>query len=305
MFVQGRYEDAIALALESIQIDLSIGGRFQIAKTLTNIGHVVLPRSATSPRALAYLKRAREAHERYGDQDGRADTLLVSAQVTLELGDLDAAEHLLARRGRAQRGDRAAPTTATHETRRRARSSRARGATPQAAIAHAAGGARTRAESQALVALPLLRDGHRGGRARRRSARCTRRRSLATTALGAVENLQGCEYGLEIRVALRRRAQARGLAAGAQRAPARRRLRDGAHVDTIRDARLRRLFAAAARRRRALRRRRRVPASATSPPRRDVRRRRPRPTRHRTTSRASPSKPHDDATRPKRSAASR
>ena len=43
MFVQGRYEDAIALALESIQIDLSIGGRFQIAKTLTNIGHAVLP----------------------------------------------------------------------------------------------------------------------------------------------------------------------------------------------------------------------------------------------------------------------
>ena len=39
---------------------------------------------------------------------------------------------------------------------------------------------------------------------------------LATTALGAVETLQGCEYGLEIRVALRRRAQARGLAAGAR-----------------------------------------------------------------------------------------
>ena len=46
MFVQGRYEDAIALALESIQIDLSIGGRFQIAKTLTNIGHAT-PGSAT------------------------------------------------------------------------------------------------------------------------------------------------------------------------------------------------------------------------------------------------------------------
>ena len=38
MFVLGRFEDAIALALEAIRIDLSIGGRFQIAKTLSNIG---------------------------------------------------------------------------------------------------------------------------------------------------------------------------------------------------------------------------------------------------------------------------
>src|SRR3954468_19319922 len=44
------------------------------------------------PRAQAYLKRAREAHERYGDQDGRADTLLVSAEVLLELGESEAAE---------------------------------------------------------------------------------------------------------------------------------------------------------------------------------------------------------------------
>ena len=78
MFVQGHYEDAIALALESIQIDLSIGGRFQIAKTLTTIGHTYF-RLGDVPRALAYLARARAAHDRYGDQDGWAETLLVSA----------------------------------------------------------------------------------------------------------------------------------------------------------------------------------------------------------------------------------
>jgi len=41
---------------------------------------------------MAYLQRAREAHERYGDQDARADTLLVSAMVMLEAGDKDAIE---------------------------------------------------------------------------------------------------------------------------------------------------------------------------------------------------------------------
>ena len=65
---------------------------------------------------------------------------------------------------------------------------------------------------------------------------------LATTALGAVETLQGCEYGLEVRVlaadALKR--------AGSPQAPlARQRAVDyGATLmSTIRDPRLRALFA--------------------------------------------------------------
>src|SRR5208282_964721 len=78
MFVQGRYEDAVALALESIQIDLSIGGRFQLAKTLTNIGQAYA-KLGDLPRAIAYLRRARDAHEQYGDMDGRADTLITGA----------------------------------------------------------------------------------------------------------------------------------------------------------------------------------------------------------------------------------
>ena len=96
MFVLGRFEDAIALALEAIRIDLSIGGRFQIAKTLSNIGQCYCAARRHAERAKSYLKRARDAHERYGDQDGRADTLLASAEIFLETGEYELAEALIA-----------------------------------------------------------------------------------------------------------------------------------------------------------------------------------------------------------------
>jgi hypothetical protein len=65
---------------------------------------------------------------------------------------------------------------------------------------------------------------------------------LATTALGAVEALQGCEYGLEIRVLT---ADALNRAGSPQAPLARQRAVDygGALMSTIRDPRLRRLFA--------------------------------------------------------------
>ncbi len=236
MFVQGRYEDAIALALESIQIDLSIGGRFQIAKTLTNIGHSYF-RLGDIARGQAYMKRARDAHERYGDQDGRADTLLVSAAVSIELGDLESAESFV--------GDAGALIAATgnaydkcHEAIVRAvlaRTNRQAGI----AVAHAVE-ARRAAEQQALVAY------HFYGLAIEAAARVDQGEMhaatlLATTALGAVETLQGCEYGLEIRVlgadALKR--------SGSPQAPqAHQRAVDYAIalMNTIRDGRLKALF---------------------------------------------------------------
>src|SRR6185295_8214762 len=64
MFVLERFEDAIAVGLASVAIDLAIGGRFQIAKTLSNIGQAYA-RLGDVPRGLTYLKRARDAHERY------------------------------------------------------------------------------------------------------------------------------------------------------------------------------------------------------------------------------------------------
>jgi serine/threonine protein kinase/tetratricopeptide (TPR) repeat protein len=236
MFVQGRYEDAVALALESIQIDLSIGGRFQIAKTLTNIGHAYF-RLGDVPRALAYLKRAREAHDRYGDQDGWADSLLVCAQVAIELGDLEAAEiHLR---------DAAALDAATqnaydkaHESLVQALFARARREPRQAAEFALA--TRHSAEKMALVSFHFYAMAIEAA-ARVDMGEMHTATLVATTALGAVENLQGCEYGLEIRSlcadALKR--------AGSPQAPsAHQRAVDYAQalLNNVRDARMRKLF---------------------------------------------------------------
>jgi serine/threonine protein kinase/predicted ATPase len=236
MFVQGRYEDGIALALESIQIDLSIGGRFQIAKTLTNIGHSYF-RLGDVARSLAYLERARTAHERYGDQDSWAETLLVSAQVKIELGDTATAETFVR--------DASALISATGNAYEKAyedlvRALLARGQRrPLDAVRHA-GEARRHAESTALVAF------HFFAMAIEASARVDLGEMhtatlLATTALGAVENLQGCEYGLEIRSLC---ADALKLAGSPQAPSAHQRAVDYANalMLTIRDPRLQRLF---------------------------------------------------------------
>lgn len=58
--------DAVALAVDSIRIDLSIGGRFQLANTLTK--GTPTRRWGTTQRAEAYLKRARGIHDSYGDR---------------------------------------------------------------------------------------------------------------------------------------------------------------------------------------------------------------------------------------------
>jgi serine/threonine protein kinase/predicted ATPase len=236
MFVQGRYEDAIALALESLQIDLTIGGRFQIAKTLTNVGNAYF-RLGDVARSLAYLERARGAHERYGDQDSWAETLLVSAEVKIELGDTEAAEGFVK--------DASALTAATGNVYEKAyeelvRSLLARAQRRHEDAVHHALEARHHAESTALVAF------HFFAMALEASARVDLGEMhsatlLATTALGAVEHLQGCEYGLEIRSLC---ADALKRAGSPQAASAHQRAVDFADalMQTIRDPRLRRIF---------------------------------------------------------------
>ena len=237
MFVQGRYEDAIALALESIRIDLSIGGRFQLAKTLTNIGHSYA-RLGDMPRAQAYLKRAREAHERYDDQDGRADTLLVSAEVLLELGEAEAAEAYVKEATQITLATGNAYDT-THGAVVAAALARYRRDAPLA-IQHAVA-ARRSAEQQALVAYHFYAFAVEAA-ARVDAGEVHAATLLATTALGAVEALQGCEYGLEIRVLC---ADALKRAASPQAPAARQRAVDyaSALMGTIRDTRLKRRFA--------------------------------------------------------------
>lgn len=236
IFVQGRYEDAIALGLESIRIDLSIGGRFQLAKTLATIGHAYA-RLGDMPRAEIYLRRAREAHERYGDPYGRAETLLVSAEVLLERGDYDTAKAYLvdATQTTEHTGNAYDKTHAALVMAALARYRRDARTAIQYALA-----ARRNAEQQALVSFQFCAFAIEAS-ARVDVGEMHAATLLATTALGAVEALQGCEYGLEVRVlcadALKR--------AGSPQAPAARQKAvdyAAALMATIGDPRLKRCF---------------------------------------------------------------
>jgi serine/threonine protein kinase/tetratricopeptide (TPR) repeat protein len=194
MFVLERFEDVIALGLESVRIDLSIGGRFQIAKTMSNVGQAYA-RLGDLSRGLSFLRRAREAHERYADQDSRADTLLCTAGILLEAGDADAAHTLV--------GDAGALVAVTgsvydlvHERIIRACLARLSGDS-QAAIGFASE-ARQTAEAQALVSFHIYATAVEAA-ARVDVGEHHTGVLLARTAFGAVENCGGSEYGLEIR----------------------------------------------------------------------------------------------------------
>ena len=235
MFVLERFEDAIAVGLSSVSIDLAIGGRFQIAKTMSNIGQAYA-RLGDTPRGLAYLKRARDAHERYGDQDSRADTLLCTAGILLEAGDVDAA-HTLA-------GDAGALIAVTgsvydlaHERIVRALLAHSAGDS-RAAVAHASD-ARRLTESQGLVSYHAYATAIEAV-ARVAAGEVHSGVLLARTALGTVEAVTS-EYGLEVR-ALTCEALRRGAPTSAREAS----LRAVAHVRKvrgyIRDPRLAALF---------------------------------------------------------------
>ncbi|MFO0551901.1 MAG: protein kinase [Polyangiaceae bacterium] len=194
MFVSERFEDVIALGLESIQVDLSIGGRFQIAKTLSNVGQAYA-RLGDLLRGLSFLRRAREAHERYADQDSRADTLLCTAGILLEAGDVDAA-HTLA-------GDAGALVAVTgsvydlvHERIVRACLARLAG-DAQSAIAYASE-ARQTAESQGLMSFHVYATAVEAA-ARVDAGETHAGVLLARTALATIDSFHGSEYGIEIR----------------------------------------------------------------------------------------------------------
>ena len=223
----GRFEDGIALALDAIRIDLAIGGRFQIAKTLSTIGECYASLGDLE-RGLAYLRRARDAHERYGDRDSRADTLLSTAEILIDFGDIDGAETLV--------GDAGALTAVTgsafdsvHEKILRALLARVRGDHARAVMY--AFDARQAAEAQAYVAFHFYAMAIEA-RARVDMGEEHTGILLATTALGAIDTLQGSEYGLATR-ALGCETLARGAFAASRRnARARRPLRPltlGAH----------------------------------------------------------------------------
>jgi len=195
MFILERFEDAIALALSSLSIDLEIGSRFQIAKTLTTIGRAY-SHLGDQPRALVYLKRAREAHERYGDQNYRAATLIASAEALIELGDLDAA-HVFA-------VDAAALNSLTnkmydHVHERIVRSRVARRLNDFAGAVRFAEEAKQTADENALTSFALYARALEG-LARLEMKETEEAVALAKEALAGVETVQGSEFGTVIRV---------------------------------------------------------------------------------------------------------
>lgn len=235
MFVMERFEDAIALGLSSISIDLAISGRFQIAKTLSNVGQAYA-RLGDVERGLSYLKRAREAHERYADQDSRADTLLCSAEVLLEHGAVHEAATLC-----GDAGALVAVTGSAYDTvhERIVRALIARAENHALDAIHYAQAARKLAEPQGLLSYHIY------ATAIEAAARIDAQEHhtgvlLARTALGAIESTSS-EYGIEVRALCTdalRRASPLGLRDALFRA--------SAHVRAvaahIRDIRLRDLF---------------------------------------------------------------
>ncbi|HEX9297384.1 MAG TPA: protein kinase [Polyangiaceae bacterium] len=236
MFIQERFEDAIALALSSLSIDLEIGGRFQIAKTLTTIGRSY-SRLGDQPRALAYLKRAREAHERYGDQNYRAATLLASAEALIETRDLDAA-HVFASDAAALNSVTNKTYDFVHERIVRARIARRQG--NFAGAVRYAEEARKTAEAHSLVSFFLYATSVEAV-SRLDMGEPDHAIRLATDGLHGVETIEGSEFGTAIRA---RCYEALAGAGSAHAAYAHQRA--VAHIhrvsDSIRDPRLKALF---------------------------------------------------------------
>jgi len=183
------------------------------------------------------LKRAREAHERYADQDSRADTLLCSAEILVELGNVAEASALCGDAGALVAVTGSAYDT-VHERIVRALVARGEGRAAEAVV-HAQA-ARKLAEPQGLLSYHIYATAIEAA-ARVDAGEHHTGVLLARTALGAIEATSGSEYGLEVR-ALCIEALCKVNSSGGRDAL----LRAATHVrrvaDHVRDARLRALF---------------------------------------------------------------
>ena len=177
-------------------------------------------------------------HERYGDRDGYVDTLLVTAEARLEMDEVDAASELV-RLAEARLAEGGSTYDQTHWEVVSAALARAR-REPHAAIAHAVK-ARRESEAQALVAFHFYAMALEAA-ARTDAGEVHAATLLATTAMGAVDALQGCEFGLEVRVLA---ADVLKRAGSPQARVARQRAVDFAQSlrDLVREPRLARSFA--------------------------------------------------------------
>jgi serine/threonine protein kinase/tetratricopeptide (TPR) repeat protein len=238
MYVLGQFEDAVALGLESVRLELALGGRAQLAKTLTTIGESYAALGDVQ-RGLAYLKRVRQTHKRGNEHAVRMDTLVATVRVLIEHGAIGEAEALA-----TDAGALTSTAGSVHDQMHRhllgAVLARARGK-PDVALA-AATEAQKAAESQAnttfrLYALSLEAAARLDGGEREAS------KLAAQRALSALDELQGSEFGLATRVLCCQVLDATGDPEAA-RARARSAEYARSLFANIRDDELRRTFAA-------------------------------------------------------------
>lgn len=94
LYVLERFEDSIHMGKLAVSLELNTGGRLQLARTLANVGAAYTKLGALD-RAAQYVERALLLHERYGDRDALAETLLRLSQIELLRGQLSIAERHL------------------------------------------------------------------------------------------------------------------------------------------------------------------------------------------------------------------
>jgi tetratricopeptide (TPR) repeat protein len=194
LYVQGRYEDAIALAVEALQKLRRIDSKIHIAVGLSTIG-ACYAGLGDADRALAYLRRAERYHERFLDYDSYGDTRILAALIHVDTGDLHAGEAYLS----GTEAFIAAKPNAydlVHALLARAYVSLRSGDYVRAQ--RTAIEASRFAQAQSLLSFQLFSLALQAEAALRLGSP-HEAYHLVTMALGPVEAVQGCEYGLLIR----------------------------------------------------------------------------------------------------------
>jgi tetratricopeptide (TPR) repeat protein len=194
LYVQGRYEDAIALTVEALRKLRRIDSKIHVAVGLSTIG-ACYAGLGDSARAFAYLRRAERHHERYLDYDSYGETRIVTALVHVEAGDLLEGEAHLA----GTEAFMAAKPNAydlVHALLARAYVSVKSGEYVRAQRTAIEAG--RFAQAQSLLSFQLFSLALQAEAAMRLGSP-HEAYHLVTMALGPVEAVQGCEYGLAIR----------------------------------------------------------------------------------------------------------
>jgi PAS domain S-box-containing protein len=96
ILAQGRTDEALVLAEETLRLRRAVGDSAEMAKSLNNIG-LINSRTGRYADALGYYMESLRLKESAGDVDSMASTLNNIAIVRFEMGDLEASEHNLLR----------------------------------------------------------------------------------------------------------------------------------------------------------------------------------------------------------------